>query len=90
MNMWSDDMSLAPRTDAILLHVGETIPDMPDIRVGGYITADDAADLGEFFVSPDGAWLIWDSPEYWHVLMFNEPKAWRSIDLPAANRVDAA
>lgn len=82
MNLdWHRDMSAAPRGKAILLLLGETIPEVPDIRVGSYIEEAEAESLwGPAMVG--GGWLIWNSADDWFVVRLNEPLAWGSADLP--------
>lgn len=66
----------APRTaELILLWIGETIPDLPDIRGGQWIAKDEAANLG-YDLTSDGGWMIWNAANDWFVLDFKDPIGW--------------
>lgn len=58
---------MANRTPPVLIDLGETIPDMPDIRVGTYITTEECEGLGEFDC-PDGGYLVWNDGSDWFVV----------------------
>lgn len=80
---WNLDMSAAPHGRSILLFLGETIPEMPDIRVGGFVGPREAEALeGEEGIFPDGGWLIWNSADDWFVIGLNWPMAWCPAELP--------
>ena len=55
--------------------LGETIPDMPDGRVGTWISGDECKELGEPY--PSGGWLIWNSGYDWFVT--DEVLAWHAL-----------
>lgn len=78
MSSWKpmSEAMKAPRD--ILLHLGETIPDSKDIRVGSWISNITAADIGED-ISEAGGWLIWNSDCDWFIIGFDDPKAWTEI-----------
>lgn len=81
------DMASAPRKGPVLLLLGETIPEMPDIRVGSYI---DCAEANELW-GPDrnlreGGWLIWNSGNDWFVVGLNDPMAWCAAELPGIRK----
>lgn len=76
-----EPIKAAPKHGVILLLIGETIPEMPDIRVGSYIGPAEALELeGPGF--PNGGWLIWNSASDFFVLDASEPLAWCSVSLP--------
>jgi hypothetical protein len=58
------------------LLIGETIPDLPDVRVGCYLTMQDAHNVGY----PDAGWLVWnDCHDY-----FVTDRATHWMPLPSA------
>jgi hypothetical protein len=73
-NGWQD-ISTAPQKGLLLLLLGETIPDLADIRAGSYINEDYCVQLGEFDY-PDGGWLIWNSGNDWFVVDRSSPLGW--------------
>lgn len=79
-------MDSAPQGPAILLDLGETIPDLVDARVGQYITEADAAELGETLPA-SGGWIIWNSGDDWFVVPFDNAHGWQP--LPASPTVEA-
>ncbi len=75
MSEWQT-MESAPRTgELVLLLLGETIPDSPDIRGGTWIHEDAAMKIGDD-VSHRGGWLIWNSENDWFVVPFEDVVAW--------------
>lgn len=79
-------MDSAPQGPAVLLDLGETIPDLVDARVGQYITEADAAELGET-LSASGGWIIWNSGDDWFVVPFDSAHGWQP--LPASPTAEA-
>ena len=71
----------APKDTAVLLDIGETIPDLIDVRVGRFITELEARELGET-VSASGGWMIWNASSNWFVIPFDDAFGW--MPLPAA------
>ena len=74
-NKWKA-MRDAPRDGKlILLLLGDTIPDLPNIRGGSFIDSTECAELGyEDFRY--GGWMIWNDGSDWFVLDNEEPEAW--------------
>lgn len=73
----------APKDGDVLLLLGETIPDSPDVRVGRFINGDDCEELGETGFEKDGGWIIWNSGSDWFVIDVLDPIGW--LHLPASN-----
>lgn len=73
MSEWQP-MATAPRDRSnILLLLGESIPDTPDVRVASFVSADDAFELGE--LGP--GWMIWHTDGAdWYCVREDEPEAW--------------
>jgi hypothetical protein len=59
------------RTPAVLVNIGETIPDLPDIRLGTFIDEGECITMGEFDC-PDGGYLIWNTSSDWFVVPKDE------------------
>lgn len=68
-------MATAATSGAVLLLLGETIPDLPDIRVGSFVTADEAEDCG-YSVCIEGGWMIWNDNADWFVVRHDDPLGW--------------
>ncbi len=66
----------------ILLMLGETIPHLPDIRVGSYLSQAAAHELGE----PGPTWLIWDTAFDRHCE--TAPTHWMPLPAPPAGGAD--
>lgn len=78
MREWQD-IAGAPRDGtATWVLLGETIPDMPDGRVGTWISSKECAEIGDPY--PHGGWLIWNSGSDWFIT--DDVLAW--CELPAA------
>ena len=73
-------ISDAPKTH-ILLNLGETIPGVPDIRVGQWIDEAALAELGEIG-SAAGGWIIWNSDSDWFVAAFEDALGWLPLPKP--------
>ncbi len=71
-------MKSAPRNGKyVLLWIGETIPDLPDIRIGQFCDKRAAKELGE-----DGeGWLIWNADCDWFVVPSDQVIAWATPPL---------
>jgi hypothetical protein len=59
-----------------LLRLGETIPELPNIRGGSFINEEECVGLGEFEHEQTGGWLIWNSGSDWFVIGRDEPTGW--------------
>lgn len=80
-----DTMGSAPRTGTpILLLFGETIPEVPDIRVGTFIDGDSAEKCGYREFAKYGGWLIWNSGSDFYVVDVSEPRAWSETPMDLA------
>lgn len=77
MSEWHD-ISTAPRKGLVLLLLGETIPDIADIRGGTFIDSQECEELGEFGM-PNGGWMIWNSGDDWFLLPFDAPRGWAHV-----------
>ena len=77
-------MENVPKDDKqhILLLLGETIPDVPDIRVGTFLPGINAEELGYREYAKHGGWLIWNTDSDWFVVDVNEPNSWMPIPPP--------
>lgn len=76
----------APRGGGdVLLLLGETIPDHPDIRVGSFIAPDGCLDLGYREYARFGGWLIWNSACDWFMIDVIEPRLWMPIPPPPSD-----
>lgn len=71
-------------TPAVLINIGETIPDMPDIRVGTFMDEHECISMGEFDC-PEGGYLVWNTAEDWFVVPVDQviaeaslPSEWRT------------
>lgn len=73
------DIEMAP-TDGhhILLDLGDSIPDVPYVAVGSFISEEHGRELGEE-LSASGGWLIWTSDADWYCIGFREPHGWTEI-----------
>jgi hypothetical protein len=69
-------MDSAPRGQAILLLIGETIPDLPDWRVATYVSGDEAEEMGYREYAKYGGWMIWNSDCDWFVIDVADGLAW--------------
>lgn len=80
-------MDTAPKSDKahILLLFGETIPDVPDVRVGAFITGEGAEELGYREYAKHGGWLIWNSDSDFYVVDLADPRGWQSVPSPAVH-----
>jgi len=69
-------ISTAPKDETnVILAIGETIPDVLDVRVGSYLTTAQALELG----APGRGWLVWnDCCDWFYVEM-----PWFWMPLPA-------
>lgn len=72
-------MSTAPRDANILVLLGETIPDVPDWRVAGYVAGDHCAEMDHPEFAATGGWLIWNSDSDWFIVGSAEPTAWARL-----------
>lgn len=89
MSLWLPIKSAARDAGKpVLLWIGETIPDLPDIRCGQWIHEDQAMELGEDLNS-FGGWLIWNTGSDWFVIPFHEPMAWAELPMVSASVVAA-
>lgn len=68
----------------VLLLLGETVPDTPDIRVGSYIDGDGAEELGYREYAKHGGWLLWNSDGDFFVIDYDEPIRWMPLPPPPA------
>lgn len=75
------DMSNAPKDGAILIDIGETIPDLVDARVGQFISEARGRELDEP-LSSAGGWIIWTTDADWFVIPCSDAHGW--MPLPAA------
>lgn len=75
----------APREGSVLLLLGESIPDMPDIRVGGFISGKDCIELGEYACEETGGWLVWNTESDWFVAEIDDPTHWMPLPNPPAS-----
>lgn len=75
MGEWQP-IETAPKTGCILLLLGETIPDRPDIRVGEFIAPDEALEMGYREYSRFGGWMIWNDAHDWFVVGASAPLGW--------------
>lgn len=71
-------MDSAPKREAVLLNIGETIPGLVDARVGSFISAEDADELGES-LSVSGGWLVWNADADWFVIEFSKAFGWAPL-----------
>jgi hypothetical protein len=70
-------MATAPRDGAhVLLILGETIPDLPDIRLGQFVKGREAAEIGYHDYARAGGWFIWNDSNDWFVVGDDSPLAW--------------
>lgn len=68
----------APRDSTpVLLLCGETIPGLPDIRVGAFVDGRNAEELG----GVESGWLIWNANDDFFVIDEDEAVHW--MPLPA-------
>ncbi|MBZ9873125.1 hypothetical protein LB542_19950 [Mesorhizobium sp. BR1-1-9] len=73
-------MDSAPKDGThVLLDLGETIPDLIDVRVGQFISEIAAREFGET-LSASGGWFIWNSGDDWFITA--DAHGW--MPLPAA------
>lgn len=64
-----------------LLHLGESIPDVPYMAIGQRIDGDAAEEIGYREYAKYGGWLIWHpGGEDYYVIDVIEPKAAVSLD----------
>lgn len=71
----------APRDGThILAVIGETIPDLIDVRVAQFITAEEALDMG-YHEYGSGAWFVWNDACDWFLIAANRATHW--LPLPA-------
>jgi hypothetical protein len=68
-------MATAPTETAILLLLGETIPDLAHVMVGSFVTHDQAEQCGEQ-VGINGGWMIWHDGADWYCVELYEPLGW--------------
>lgn len=83
------DMADAPRTGHIILWLGECIPEVPYVRTGCFISAEEArrSEL-EWPTGADG-WLIWaEDAEDWYYVGLGEPNGW--LPLPGSSASQAS
>lgn len=62
---------MTERTPAVLINIGETIPEMPDIRLGTFIDRAECEGMGEFDC-PAGGYLVWNDGSDWFVVPVNQ------------------
>lgn len=72
-------MATAPQDTSCLLLIGETIPDLADVRVGSFCSAIEMRD-GNFtddaMQLEHGAWMIWNDCSDWFFINAYEPLGW--------------
>lgn len=73
---WRGIHENTPRKGPIMLLLGETIPDVPDWRVGTYLSGDESEELGYREYAKYGAWMIWSSADDWYCVDISEPIGW--------------
>lgn len=61
---------MTDRNPPVLINIGETIPDIPDIRVGTFVDASYCEELGED--CPNGGYLVWNDRSDWFVVPVDE------------------
>ena len=76
------DIKDAPKTGAVLLCLGETIPDLVDARVGTFISGAEAEELGHREFAKYGGWIIWNSDTDWFVIDVDEPTRYALLPEP--------
>jgi len=70
-------MTDAPRDGShVILMIGETIPDLPDVRLGQFVAGAEAAEIGCPEYARSGGWFIWNAADDWFVIGADEPLAW--------------
>lgn len=76
-------ISTAPRDGKnVLVIIGETIPDLMDVRVGSFLSRKEALTCGGY---PHAGWLIWNTADDWFVIPEAEATYWMPLpDLPVA------
>jgi hypothetical protein len=78
---WQDPSTAKPNTSG-LLHLGESIPDLPHWMVGTRIIGEEAEELGYREFAKYGGWLIWHGrADDFHVIDVDEPRGWMPLDL---------
>jgi len=82
VSKWRTIDSAPKGSKSVLLLLGETIPEMPDIRVGGRISGKDAEELGYRGYAKYGGWLIWNAGNDFYVVDAGDPTHW--MPLPEA------
>lgn len=76
-------MSSVPKNgDPLLLMLGFTIPNLPDVRVGVRIDGYTAGELGEVDYVDGGGWMLWNTDTDWFVVGASEPLGWASVPSP--------
>jgi len=72
-------MASAPRNAACLLLLGDTIPDLDDVRVGCFCSGDEMRE-GQYgepgLYEQHGAWMIWNDCSDWFFIGAYEPLGW--------------
>ena len=82
-SMWQD-MSSAPHDGShVLLIIGETIPDLPDVRLGQFVKGREAREMGYREYAAHGGWFIWNDAFDWFVVDRDQPFAWMSMPVGA-------
>lgn len=78
MSAWQP-IETAPRDKPILLLMGETIPDVPDVRVGQYTSGDVSEELGYHEYAKYGGWTIWNADSDFWIAGIDEATHWASL-----------
>ena len=60
----------------VILMIGETIPDLPDVRLGQFISGPEAAEIGFPEYGRTGGWFVWNDSSDWFVVGDDAPLAW--------------
>lgn len=70
-------MESAVRTSGILVNLGETIPDTPDVRYATYIDGEYCRRVGYADFVDGGGWLVWNSGSDFFVMSEDKIVGWR-------------
>jgi len=81
MNGWRPIETAPTDGTSIILDLGETIPNVADVRVGQWISEYEANELGEE-LSAAGGWIIWNTGSDWFVIPFGDAFGWFPLPKP--------